>query len=612
MRIKKKQIILTVPILFFVFFPLFIEESSREVFNQTFIENTEFPFFCGIQLEKGRFQTDNLAEHCQDDSLETASLEAILLKSSVKDDLGVAFLKLTIDEKERYFIFALNHDNFLANREIEKDIYDLKIEEGKIVLNDSIYRIIDGRLEEIVEEKKELVFPGGQFSLRIPENWEVKRNEKEYHFYHREAEPSAVLLSSSLDFELINDEYRREFEEIKKSFTPFEIKNMADYRFFTDDLDHYLEVNTVNGKINYFENGVNKESFNILASGDPNNWNATPSGMYQILSKEGLRFSTESSVYMPFSMRIYGKYLIHGEAYFPSGVPYVSEVSGGCVRVRNEEMVHLYEKVEPELPVVVISHENEKFTPYQDNFEPFDSNFESLLVVDIDSGHVLFGKKAKEKRVANAINSIMTSMVAVENMGSTRRITVRKYMLGADRFNLIVPGRSFRLIDLISPALIENSDPAIRILSHYLGRDNTLSLMNEKAASIGMKDTEIFFFPETGYKSISTASDLYYLAYYLKNSRKPLLDISRGVWVPNINYGVFPGLQNKNIFYGLDNFSGGQVDSGEDGYSGFFIFDLEINQEERKVAITFSGAENRDEVRREIINIKEWLERAFK
>ncbi len=612
MRIKKKQIILTVPILFFVFFPLFIEESSREVFNQTFIENTEFPFFCGIQLEKGRFQTDNLAEHCQDDSLETASLEAILLKSSVKDDLGVAFLKLTIDEKERYFIFALNHDNFLANREIEKDIYDLKIEEGKIVLNDSIYRIIDGRLEEIVEEKKELIFPGGQFSLRIPENWEVKRNEKEYHFYHREAEPSAVLLSSSLDFELINDEYRREFEEIKRSFTPFEIKNMADYRFFTDDLDHYLEVNTVNGKINYFENGVNKESFNILASGDPNNWNATPSGMYQILSKEGLRFSTESSVYMPFSMRIYGKYLIHGEAYFPSGVPYVSEVSGGCVRVRNEEMVHLYEKVEPELPVVVISHENEKFTPYQDNFEPFDSNFESLLVVDIDSGHVLFGKKAKEKRVANAINSIMTSMVAVENMGSTRRITVREYMLGADRFNLIVPGRSFRLIDLISPALIENSDPAIRILSHYLGRDNTLSLMNEKAASIGMKDTEIFFFPETGYKSISTASDLYYLAYYLKNSRKPLLDISRGVWVPNINYGVFPGLQNKNIFYGLDNFSGGQVDSGEDGYSGFFIFDLEINQEERKVAITFSGAENRDEVRREIINIKEWLERAFK
>ena len=73
-------------------------------------------------------------------------------------------------------------------------------------------------------------------------------------------------------------------------------------------------------------------AFDIVAKGDPNEWGGSPAGSYYVISKQRVAYSSVSEVYMPWSIRYYGKYYIHGEPYYPGGEKLNSSTSGGCIR----------------------------------------------------------------------------------------------------------------------------------------------------------------------------------------------------------------------------------------------------------------------------------------
>ena len=168
------------------------------------------------------------------------------------------------------------------------------------------------------------------------------------------------------------------------------------------------------------------------------------------------------------------------------------------------------------------------------------------------------------------------------------------------------------MANLLPPLLAESSDESARVLAHYLGRDSTLEKMNEKAEMIGMKNTEFVEVTGTNIDNFSTAEDLYYLLYYLINTRVPILDVTRGKWVQHVNYNAFPGLENQNIFYPDPDFLGGKTGSIEDfGETAAFLFNLDIGGESRKIAFVLLGSENRKELRREVTELKKWLQSAY-
>lgn len=514
--------------------------------------------------------------------------------------------------------FDSRQGHFLT-QELEKRPKNITTEGSNLVL-DSTYRLIDrSRFEKIPDDFVNLTSPDYGFSVTIPKKWESENTGQGFVFYHPNAKYSyPVMVKASDTLEVITSPktpYQKEVDKIKESLQlKYNFERLSDYNLFRSRLNNYLEVNTVTGKINYYQDNLLKESFNVLASGSPLGWQGTPSGLYEILSKEGLKFSTESEVYMPHSMRIYGKYLIHGEAYYSSGVPYRSQVSGGCVRVRDNEVDDLYELVEEGLPVLSITHLQESFPKGKGGLAILPKiNARSYLVADIESGKIFAGKDINEPRSIASITKLMTGIVAAEQMGITRPIKIQDYMLELyGSTEDLTEGKRFRLVDLLAPLLIESSNDAAQILAHYIGRISTLEKMNEKADSIGMENSQFVGFSGLNKENVASAKDLYYLGYYLANTRIPLLRITKQAWVPEIDYNAFPDLENKNLFHEKDNFLGGKSGYTKDSsHTGLFLFEMNIAGKKRRILFVTLGARSKRDMETAVLELKNWLNNSY-
>ncbi len=609
-------IILILGVMVSVFYFREKEKKEKEIpFGIEYVENKKLDVYCPVQFENGKFETENLQNHCPEAAPKNFSAEFYELKKIEKGVVG--FLSKNIDGSEKYFLIVVDDKGDFIKRKVEKP-EKLTIENGvfKVDPDGRRYAFFENYFIEIDEKTKTLTSPKYRFSIEIPNNWNYKKESGSYLFRHRETVDYFLeidLENFSVDFSIPEGlSYEKEMEKIKSSLTFEGSDYFSDYRFFEDSLDNYLKVNTHTGRIYYVQNGHRYE-FDVLASGSPEGWNGTPSGLYELTSKEGLRFSTESGVYMPFSMRLYGKYLIHGEAYYPSGAPYTSPVSGGCVRVRNEEMAELYELVEAGIPALSVTHEKSSFDLEERKLSEREKvTANNFLVVDIESGKILAEKNSQETVVISDLTKLMTAIITTEQMGVTTSITARDYMLGKDDSNAnIESDQIFRLVDLLAPLLVEHSDNAARVLNHYVGRDNTVDYMRKKADSIGMKNT--YFKDGKGVrKSETTAEDLYYLLYYLNTTRKPILDITKASWVPRLDYSVFKDLKNRNIFYDQEEFRGGMFEVNDNYlHNGLFLFEEKFGEKDRVLAYVILQTPTEAHLIEDIDNLRGWIKKSF-
>jgi hypothetical protein len=627
MKNKRKLIYLFLTLSFlgvlFYYFR-FIEKEEKIRFEER-LRNGVINFYCPLKLTEGKFKTDNVKEFCSNSNLFSESLEIKLLDSQFITDsygekvgLGLYEMKRR-NYSPRYRLIAIKKDKQFLDFETEKKLEKIEIEDGFIVL-DHKYRLVDNdRLEKVIEGSKNLTSPDYGFSVKIPQDWISKNIKNGYSFYHPKAKHSYPITLSlkDNDFNIFTSQktpYKKELKSIKDSLVFNSYKDLPDYTFYKKGLENYFEIDTVNKKINYYKNSLLTESFNVWATGSPYNWQGTPGGLYNVISKEGLRFSSVSQVYMPFSVRIYGKYLIHGEPYYPSGVPYISDVSGGCVRVRNTEMEKLYELIEEGIPVLSITDYNREFLEGDGKLAEFPIvSADSFLVADLETGKVFAGKNTTKKRSIASVTKMMTAIIATEQLGITDNIRIRDYMLEEyGETEGLSLNRRVRLVDLLNPLLIPSSNDAALILAHYLGRDSTLEKMNEKAKRIGMENSSFSDFSGFQSDNISTAEDLYYLAYYLANTRIPLLKITKGEQVPGIDYNAFPNYKNKNLFYEDSQFLGGKTGfTNNSKYTGFFIFNLDFNGKKRRVVFVLLGTERQSQLKQEVLSLKKWLTKAY-
>ena len=309
---------------------------------------------------------------------------------------------------------------------------------------------------------------------------------------------------------------------------------------------------------------------------------------------------------MPYAIRFYGSYFLHGEPYYSSGVKITTPFSGGCFRVKNEDMKIIFEEAEEGMPILVIDKKNDDYLYKDKELIPFpEISAEKYLIADLDSGFIISERNIKKQHSIASITKLMTALVIVENTNIKKTMTVRPYMLnGPGNTPLIFSGKTFYLADLFRPLLIESSNNAAWVLTHYFGRERTLEIMNEKTKKI-MMDNTIFTDP-TGFDegNISTAEDLFYLARYIKNTAQPLLNISKGENVPLVNSYVFPNLQNLNVFYENPYFLGGK--SGfllKSNYTGLYIFNIK----ERNIVFIILGANDQQALKEEIEESINWI-----
>ena len=117
----------------------------------------------------------------------------------------------------------------------------------------------------------------------------------------------------------------------------------------------------------------------------------------------------------------------------------------------------------------------------------------SAILMDAESGRVLFEKNAREERAIASITKLMTALVAVEcGHDLTEQVTVRPEWTGMEGSSIYLrPGETVTLETLLYGLLLSSgNDAAIAVASCCAGDvESFVKQMNLRAKSLGMEHT---------------------------------------------------------------------------------------------------------------------------
>ena len=152
-------------------------------------------------------------------------------------------------------------------------------------------------------------------------------------------------------------------------------------------------------------------------------------------------------------------------------------------------------------------------------------NCKSCLLMDVDSGRVLYSKDENTPRLIASITKIMTAIIVLENMDLDKRIIVGDEVLNMYGTNIYVKvGEELSVRDLLYGLMLRSGNDAAIVLAVNTSGSEMIFVdkMNEKAKQLGMSNT--FFQNCHGLddetKNYSTAHDMAILSRYAFQNEK--------------------------------------------------------------------------------------------
>lgn len=115
----------------------------------------------------------------------------------------------------------------------------------------------------------------------------------------------------------------------------------------------YIYINRAEMMITLYKDGDLFNSYPVASIRDNGSKFDTPAGLFEILTKEDLHFSSIGEVWMPFAMQFKGDFFIHGWPYYPDGEPVATGYSGGCVRLQDDVAEAVFNFAEIGMPVLI-------------------------------------------------------------------------------------------------------------------------------------------------------------------------------------------------------------------------------------------------------------------
>lgn len=140
--------------------------------------------------------------------------------------------------------------------------------------------------------------------------------------------------------------------------------------------------------------------------------------------------------------------------------------------------------------------------------QPLELNAQSAVLMDGETGRVLYGKEEDLTRPMASTTKIMTCILALEMGDLEDEVVVSSYAAGQPKVHLGAPaGRRFRLGDLLYSLMLEShNDSAVMLAEHLAGDVSSFAgLMNQKARDIGCENT--WFITPNGLDAKEAAED---------------------------------------------------------------------------------------------------------
>ncbi len=200
----------------------------------------------------------------------------------------------------------------------------------------------------------------------------------------------------------------------------------------------------------------------------------------------------------------------------------------------------------------------------------FGVSAQSAILIEQQSGRILFEKDAHSQRRIASITKIMTAILAIESGKMEDMVKVSHRALKTEGSAIYLqPNEKIKLEDLVYGLMLRSgNDAAVAIAEHVGGSlEGFVVLMNQKAAEIGMTNTE-FANPhglDDHENHYSTAYDMAILTQYAMNNEEFKVIFGTKIHrAPNPNEKWDRVWKNKNkLLTGLYQYSTG----GKTGYT---------------------------------------------
>lgn len=147
----------------------------------------------------------------------------------------------------------------------------------------------------------------------------------------------------------------------------------------------------------------------------------------------------------------------------------------------------------------------------------------SCVLMDSDSGRVLYEKDKDNPRLIASITKIMTAILAIESGRLEEEVTVGEEVLTMYGSNIYIElGEKMKLLDMIYGLMLRSGNDAALVIAYFIGgsEENFVKMMNDKAKEIGMTNT-VFNNPhglDEVTQNKSTAYDMALLSSYASHN----------------------------------------------------------------------------------------------
>ncbi len=251
----------------------------------------------------------------------------------------------------------------------------------------------------------------------------------------------------------------------------------------------FIAVDLSSMVLTLYQEGVATAKYPILAKGKPGSPYETPAGFYSVLVKEPDRPSGGEEINLPWSVRFYGNYFIHGWPYYrDNGSPVNAAYAGGDIRLRTEDAEKVYDFAEEGVGIFVYEPPRAARAALVLDAIPVPLvSATSYVVADIETGDVFLEQNAGDAVPITSATTLMT--VLVENE--------------------------------MFPIDAKNNVAQIHDTPSFVG------WMNASAKTLGMQSTHFADAVGTSTENVSTPDDLVRLAAYLAREKSFILDIIR-------------------------------------------------------------------------------------
>ena len=121
-----------------------------------------------------------------------------------------------------------------------------------------------------------------------------------------------------------------------------------------------------------------------------------------------------------------------------------------------------------------------------------DISAEAAILIEIDSGEILYEKNANAPMYPASTTKIMTALLALEHLNLEDKITVPEDMGLADGSAMyLLPGEVFTVRELLDGLLVKSANDAAVLLARTISGDiqSFATLMNQRAKDIGCTNT---------------------------------------------------------------------------------------------------------------------------